>query len=120
MASLLGDPSGFVEAGPFCFIPSVSKLQMGLKPARSTATRLPCVEPTYSMLPASAGDEYKYQWFIPTECSTAPDPALSAYKRLESDVTKYTAPSRTAGDDTTHDPSVPKAHFFCPVFASSA
>src|SRR5579859_1837561 len=120
MASWFGVPSGFVYSGPCFFIPSVSKLQPVLKPSSSTATNLPCVDPTYSIPPTIAGDEYKYQWFSPIERSTAPDLASTSYTRLVSEVAKYTFPSRTAGVATIHDPFAPNAHFFSPVLASSA
>src|SRR5437879_2291173 len=120
MASSFGVPSDLVKAGPCSFMPSVSNVHAVLNPARSTATSFPCVRPTYNVPPARAGDEYRYQWLNPNECSTAPDFASSAYNRLESEVTKYTFPSLTAGDDTTHEPFAENAHFFSPVFASRA
>src|SRR5579863_2086534 len=46
------------------------------------------------------------------------DPVLvsNAQMRLESLVPKYTTPSRTAGELTTHDPWLSNDHFFSPVF----
>ena len=41
-------------------MPSVAKLQAGLKSETSTASSSPGVDPNYSTLPAMAGEEYKY------------------------------------------------------------
>src|SRR5438128_5396552 len=100
--------------------PSVWNVQAVFCAARSTAISLPSCEPTYSILPAIAGDENSGQRLYLRENTNAPDLSSTAYNMDVSDVAKYTLPSFTAGEPITHDPLLLNAHFFCPVAASSA
>ena len=62
-------------------MPSVAKLQAGLKSETSTASSYPGVDPNYSTLPAMAGEEYKYQWLNPTESITAPEATIEGVRQ---------------------------------------
>ncbi len=97
---------------PVCFDPFVWNTHACFWLGRSTANSFPSSDPIYSMLPASAGDENIGHLFELNSVPPAPVFASSAYSKPESEVEKYTLPSRTAGEPITHDPLLLKAHFF--------
>src|SRR5262249_58922205 len=83
------------------------------------ARSLPSWEPTYAMLPATAGDE-NIGHLKDSENTSEPVRASTAWKSPVSDVVKYSFASFTAGEPMTHDPLLSKAQTLAPVRASSA
>src|SRR5882724_11495836 len=100
--------------------PSVWNVQAVFCAKRSIAMSLPSCEPTYKMLPTTAGEENNGQRWKLSENTGTPDFASTSYSVDVSEVAKYTLPFCAAGEPITHDPLLLNAHFFCPVVASSA